>query len=73
MKPATTYPQRRDDVRLLVIDPVRARTRRCARRAPLPCPTSCAAGDLLVVNDAATVPASLRGRDAAGDDDRGCA
>ena len=68
MKPATTYPQRRDDVRLLVIDPHRRRrrTRRFARRAPLPSPTSCAAGDLLVVNDAATLPASLRGRDDAG-------
>ena len=68
MKPATTYPQRRDDVRLLVIDslaPVDAALRET--RTPA-LPDFLAAGDLLIVNDAATVPASLRGRDDAGNE-----
>lgn len=60
MRPAHTYPQRRDDVRLLVVDPAsgsitEARTSRLAELL--------SAGDLLVVNDAATLPASLLGRD----------
>ncbi|MES1165725.1 MAG: S-adenosylmethionine:tRNA ribosyltransferase-isomerase, partial [Verrucomicrobiota bacterium] len=65
MNPARTYPERRDDVRLLVIDPHAAgpgtgvyETRTSALPAFL------TAGDLLVVNDAATLPASLRGHDA---------
>jgi S-adenosylmethionine:tRNA ribosyltransferase-isomerase len=67
VKPARTYPERRDDVRLLIIDPWASgpTTGLCETRT-----TSLAgilaAGDLLVVNDAATLPASLRGRDAAG-------
>jgi S-adenosylmethionine:tRNA ribosyltransferase-isomerase len=72
MKPATTYPARRDDVRLLVIDPRLPRSRTASPDAALretrtpALPDFLAAGDLLVVNDAATVPASLRGRDSAG-------
>ncbi|HSS40409.1 MAG TPA: S-adenosylmethionine:tRNA ribosyltransferase-isomerase, partial [Polyangia bacterium] len=67
MNPARTYPERRDDVRLLVIDPRGSgpatglrETRTSALSEFL------AAGDLLVVNDAATLPASLRGHDAQG-------
>jgi S-adenosylmethionine:tRNA ribosyltransferase-isomerase len=63
VKPARTYPARRDDVRLLLVDPASAafdETRTTALPAHL------RAGDLLVVNDAATLPASLRGRDDAG-------
>ena len=71
MNPARTYPDRRDDVRLLVMDPrVAARgggpaagLRETRTRA---LPEFLAPGDLLVVNDAATLPASLRGQDAAG-------
>jgi S-adenosylmethionine:tRNA ribosyltransferase-isomerase len=63
MRPARTYPRRRDDVRLLVIDPAAA-TFRAARTLDLP--ALLAPGDLLVVNDAATLPGSLRGRDQAG-------
>jgi len=66
MKPATTYPERRDDVRLLVIDPL-APASAALREARTPAlPDFLAAGDLLIVNDAATVPASLHGRDDAG-------
>ncbi len=66
MKPATTYPQQRDDVRLLVIDPAAPLVPPGAalRETRTPAlPDFLAAGDLLIVNDAATVPASLRGRD----------
>ena len=63
MSPARTYPERRDDVRLLVVDPVSRAVR--ATRTP-EIPNLLAAGDVLVVNDAATVPASLAGRDEAG-------
>ena len=70
MKPATTYPERRDDVRLLVVDPTSplaaGESLRETRTTALP--DFFAAGDLLVVNDAATVPASLRGHDAAGNE-----
>ena len=69
MKPATTYPERRDDVRLLVIDPTRAPSDAALHETRTPAlPDFLAAGDLLVVNDAATVPASLRGHDAAGNE-----
>jgi S-adenosylmethionine:tRNA ribosyltransferase-isomerase len=63
MKPAHTYPARRDDVRLLVVDPVAGSIdeTRTSRLANLLSP-----GDLLVVNDAATLPASLIGRDELG-------
>jgi len=69
MKPATTYPERRDDVRLLVIDPTapEAPAGAALRETRTPAlPDFLAAGDLLVVNDAATVPASLRGHDDGG-------
>ena len=58
MSPATAPPTRRDEVRLLEVDP---------RRGPVfdhpftDLPKLLAPGDLLVVNDAATLPASLRG------------
>jgi S-adenosylmethionine:tRNA ribosyltransferase-isomerase len=66
MRPARTYPDRRDDVRLLVIDPA-AREGAGLRETRTPAlPELLAAGDLLVVNDAATLPASLRGADEAG-------
>jgi S-adenosylmethionine:tRNA ribosyltransferase-isomerase len=68
MKPATTYPHRRDDVRLLVIDPL-ATPDGALRETRTPAlPDFLAAGDLLIVNDAATAPASLRGHDDAGND-----
>lgn len=63
MNAARTYPSRRDDVRLLVVDAAAGRLRE-SRTSALPGLLS--AGDLLVVNDAATLPASLHGRDAAG-------
>ena len=66
MRPARTYPERRDDVRLLVIDPA-APVGAGLRETRTPAlPDFLVAGDLLVVNDAATLPASLQGRDAAG-------
>jgi S-adenosylmethionine:tRNA ribosyltransferase-isomerase len=66
MRPARTYPDRRDDVRLLVIDPA-APVRAGLRETRTPAlPEFLASGDLLVVNDAATLPASLRGSDDAG-------
>lgn len=63
MRPATTYPARRDDVRLLVVDPV-AGSYHAARSGELP--SLLRAHDLLVVNDAATLPASLTGHDEGG-------
>ena len=64
MKPATAPRARASDARLLVIDPVRARFTDASAedlgRLLEP-------GDLLVVNDAATLPASLAGRTSAGD------
>ena len=66
MRPARTYPEQRDDVRLLVIDsaaPVGGGLRET--RTPA-LPELLAPGDLLVVNDAATLPASLRGTDESG-------
>jgi S-adenosylmethionine:tRNA ribosyltransferase-isomerase len=50
-------------VRLLVVDP---RTRRLVVAGFASRPERLAPDDLLVVNDAATLPASLRGRDASG-------
>lgn len=63
MRPARTYPPRRDDVRLLVVDTGGGRVAetRTTHLGELLRP-----GDLLVVNDAATLPASLPGEDAAG-------
>ena len=63
MTPARTYPDRRDGVRLMVVDPAARRF----REAPMSdLAAQLAPGDLLVVNDAATLPASLRGHDAQG-------
>ena len=65
MTPATwPRPEPRED-RLLRIDPA-AGTWRDARLGDLP--AELCAGDLLVVNDAATLPASLRGRGPEGQD-----
>jgi S-adenosylmethionine:tRNA ribosyltransferase-isomerase len=61
--PARTYPARRDDVRLLVVDPTAASY---AETRTTALPALLRPGDLLVVNDAATLPASLRGQDAHG-------
>ena len=66
MKPATTYPERRDDVRLLVIDPLGSPDEGLRETRTPALPDFLATGDLLIVNDAATVPASLRGHDDAG-------
>ncbi|HEY8923678.1 MAG TPA: S-adenosylmethionine:tRNA ribosyltransferase-isomerase [Polyangia bacterium] len=64
MRAARSYPARRDDVRLLVVDASRGSVRE-SRTTYLPALLS--AGDLLIVNDAATIPASLSGRTAAGE------
>ena len=56
LRPARTFPERRDDVRLLVVDPTR---RRVTQASFADLPGHLRAGDLLVVNDAATLPASL--------------
>ncbi len=66
MEPARTYPARRDDVRLLVVDPAAGATRALRELRTGALPSLLAPGDLLVVNDAATLPASLLGRDEAG-------
>jgi len=63
MEPARTYPARRDDVRLLAVDPASGALREMRTGA---LPLLLAPGDLLVVNDAATFPASLLGHDDAG-------
>src|SRR5262249_50334988 len=64
MKPATAPPPQRDGVRLLVVDP--------SADIALPAcftdlPSLLQRGDLLVVNDAATLPASLPGHTGTGD------
>ncbi len=66
MRPARTYPDRRDDVRLLVIDPAAPDGTGLRETRTPALPELLAPGDLLVVNDAATLPASLRGTDDAG-------
>ena len=63
MNAARTYPDRRDDVRLLVVD---AAAGALHERRTTALPTLLAAGDLLVVNDAATLPASLPGHEGGG-------
>jgi S-adenosylmethionine:tRNA ribosyltransferase-isomerase len=60
---AATAPRAARDARMLVIDP-RGGSWRDARVSDLP--KLLRASDLLVVNDAATLPASLHGRDGAG-------
>jgi len=65
MNAARTYPARRDDVRLLVVDTAAGQL---YERRTTALPDLLSPGDLLVVNDAATVPASLLGRDDAGAD-----
>ena len=66
MRPARTYPDRRDDVRLLVIDPAAPEGAGLYETRTPALPELLAPGDLLVVNDAATLPGSLRGTDEAG-------
>jgi S-adenosylmethionine:tRNA ribosyltransferase-isomerase len=63
MNPATMPPQLRDAVRLLAIDPISGQMRDLvfADFEQLLRP-----GDLLIINDAATLPASLTGTDEAG-------
>ena len=63
MRPARTYPEQRDDVRLLVIDPAAPEGAGLRETRTPALPELLAPGDLLVVNDAATLPASLRGTD----------
>ena len=66
MRPARTYPHRRDDVRLLVIDPAAPAGSGLRETRTPALPDLLGPDDLLVVNDAATLPASLRGTDEAG-------
>ena len=61
----TGFERARDDARLLVLE---GRSGRLHDRAVGDLPELLAPGDLLVLNDAATLPASLRGRTAGGDD-----
>ena len=63
MRPARTYPEQRDDVRLLVIDPAAPEGAGLRETRTPALPELLAPGDLLVVNDAATLPASLHGTD----------
>jgi S-adenosylmethionine:tRNA ribosyltransferase-isomerase len=68
LPPARDLPSQRDGGRLLVIDP-RPAARAAARTAEarvIDLPLLLSPGDLLVVNDAATLPASLPGQDRAG-------
>ena len=68
MKPATTYPARRDDVRLLVIDPLAPGGRGAARDAH-PCPARLPRAPAICWSSTTPprCPASLRGHDDAGD------
>jgi S-adenosylmethionine:tRNA ribosyltransferase-isomerase len=59
-RPARDLPEQRDGARLLVIDPASGRF---AERRAAELPQLLRHGDLVVVNDAATLPASLAGRD----------
>jgi S-adenosylmethionine:tRNA ribosyltransferase-isomerase len=63
LPPARSYPERRDGVRLLALDPANG-DMALGDLARLP--ALLRSGDLLVLNDAATLPASLHGRDAQG-------
>jgi S-adenosylmethionine:tRNA ribosyltransferase-isomerase len=62
-RPARDLPAQRDGARLLVIDPASGRH---AERRASDLPQLLRRGDLVVVNDAATLPASLAGRDPQG-------
>lgn len=62
-RPASAPPVRRDDRRLLRVDPATSRLSASPVRALA---EQLAPGDLVVVNDAATLPASLAGRDERG-------
>jgi S-adenosylmethionine:tRNA ribosyltransferase-isomerase len=68
LPPARELPAQRDGGRLLTIDPdpTTPAARRTAEARVTDLPDLLAPGDLLVVNDAATLPASLRGQDHAG-------
>ena len=61
--------ERRDDVRLLVVDAAGARAHLLDRTVG-DLPDLIGPGDLLVLNDAATLPASLSGRGHSGDPPR---
>jgi S-adenosylmethionine:tRNA ribosyltransferase-isomerase len=61
---AAGFERARDDARLLVVE---GRSGRLHDRAVADLPELLAPGDLLVLNDAATLPASLRGQAAGGD------
>jgi S-adenosylmethionine:tRNA ribosyltransferase-isomerase len=63
LPPAATFPAQRDGVRLLVVDPASGAISE-SRMGRLP--ALLRAGDLVVVNDAATLPASLAGHDGEG-------
>ncbi len=61
MRAAATFPERRDDVRLLVVDPDAPAAAALRETRTLELSGLLERGDLLVVNDAATVPAALHG------------
>jgi S-adenosylmethionine:tRNA ribosyltransferase-isomerase len=63
MRPATLPPEVRDDVRLLVVNP----TGESFDRSVVDLPEILAPGDLVIVNDAATLPASLPARGPGGE------
>lgn len=62
MSPATAPPERRDAVRMLVVDPSGDSERRYRDASFSELADYLDPGDVLVVNDAATLPASLPGR-----------
>lgn len=65
--PLATAAVDRRDVRLVVIDPARAGDEAIAITGFAALPALLGAGDVVVVNDAATLPASLRGTTARGE------
>lgn len=67
MNPATAPRDDRGRTKLMIVDP---RSGRRAEALARDLPEWLGAGDLLIVNDAATLPASLRGRVARGEDVR---
>jgi S-adenosylmethionine:tRNA ribosyltransferase-isomerase len=66
LEPARHLPADRADTRLLVVDPHAGENAAIAETPIAALPDFLAPGDLLVVNDAATMPASLAGRDPEG-------